>query len=357
MSRQPVEAFPVGERLQEELEGRGWNQADFAEIIGRPAQFVSEIIAGKKEITRESATQIAAALDTSPEFWLRYQDQYHLWKHAQDADSKKQLADVRLRVQLNNQVPLAILRRRGVITAESTEAQVEQLCDLLEIKELGEQPHFSVAARRSNVDEGLSALQIAWLACVRRSARDVEVDTYAPEKLRELAKQLTRIVKEPQAFAALPSLFAQAGVRLIYVALFPSSKIDGASFVMDGTPVIGLSGRGQRLDKLVFTLLHEIAHILLGHVGDDGVVLDEGNLHDDDQEDQANDLAAEWALPHPLPPIPARISKVWITDIARQQGVHSIVIVGRLQNKRILDWRTVLAKNAPTVTDYLEDWA
>ncbi len=69
-----AEVFPAGELLADELAARGWTQADFAEVLGRPAQFVSEIISGKKEITREPAAQIAAALGTSAEFWLNLQD-------------------------------------------------------------------------------------------------------------------------------------------------------------------------------------------------------------------------------------------------------------------------------------------
>ena len=37
-----AEAFPVGEYIEEELEARGWSQADFADILKRPAQFVSQ---------------------------------------------------------------------------------------------------------------------------------------------------------------------------------------------------------------------------------------------------------------------------------------------------------------------------
>lgn len=70
MNAVPAEVFPAGEFLADELEARGWTQAEFAAILDRPAQFVSEIISGKKEITRESATQIGAALGTSAEMWL-----------------------------------------------------------------------------------------------------------------------------------------------------------------------------------------------------------------------------------------------------------------------------------------------
>jgi HTH-type transcriptional regulator / antitoxin HigA len=52
----------------------------------------------------------------------------------------------------------------------------------------------------------------------------------------------------------------EAGVRLVYVEAFPSSKMDGCAFALDdGSPVLGISGRGKRLDKVLFTLLHELA--------------------------------------------------------------------------------------------------
>lgn len=94
-----AEVFLVGEHLAEELDARGWTQADFAEILGRPAQFVSESISGKKEITRESAEQISAALGTSAEFWLNLQDSYLLWKQAQDSHTRESLDAVATRAR------------------------------------------------------------------------------------------------------------------------------------------------------------------------------------------------------------------------------------------------------------------
>jgi HTH-type transcriptional regulator/antitoxin HigA len=345
----------VGEHLLEELEARGWSQAEFAEILGRPAQVVSEIISGKKEITRESAAQISAALGTSPEYWLRYQDQYHLWRQAQDEGARRQLDDVRLRGRLNELAPLAVLRKRGVITATTLRGQADQLCQLLQIDSIGDEPRLPMAARRSNIGDQVSPPQLTWLACVRRQAEYLRVSTYAPVHLRALAARLSREVRNPSAFAALPTRFADAGVRLVYVEAFPSSKIDGASFDMNGTPVIGLSGRGQRLDKVLFTLLHEVAHIVLGHIAD-AVILDEDNSHGRHQEREANELTANWTLPGPIPAVPERVGQAWLTTVANVLGVHPIVVVGRLQNDGVLSWRSVLAKDAPTVTRYLQDW-
>lgn len=52
--------LPAGKLLLAELTARSWTQDQFAEILGRPAQFVSEVEGGKKMITRPSALQIAA---------------------------------------------------------------------------------------------------------------------------------------------------------------------------------------------------------------------------------------------------------------------------------------------------------
>jgi HTH-type transcriptional regulator/antitoxin HigA len=146
------------------------------------------------------------------------------------------------------------------------------------------------------------------------------------------------------------------GVRLVYVEAFPSSKLDGCSVTMDGVNVIGISGRGKRLDKVLFTLLHEAAHIYLGHLEELDLILDEE--HDDQQgrETEANDQAAHWVLPARLPRPPARVTYGWIQNLAAQHGVHPMVIIGRLQNQHLLNWRTTLVKGAPTVTDELRHW-
>src|SRR5947199_4428156 len=77
-----ADILPAGEELAKTLADRGWTQAEFAEILGRPPQFVSEIISGRKEITRDSAAQIAAALGGSPEELLAQQDRYFFWRQS-----------------------------------------------------------------------------------------------------------------------------------------------------------------------------------------------------------------------------------------------------------------------------------
>jgi HTH-type transcriptional regulator / antitoxin HigA len=86
-----------GDRLAAELAVRRWTQTDFAEIIGRPLQMVNEVINGKKEITRETAAQIGAALQTGASYWLEIQDEYLLWELLGKEPVRLKLNEIRQR--------------------------------------------------------------------------------------------------------------------------------------------------------------------------------------------------------------------------------------------------------------------
>ena len=357
----PVGQVPVGVVLGRELEVRGWSQADFAMVLGRPTQFVNEILNNKKELTRESAAQIGAAFDQSPEVWLTLQDQYLLAEQGKDDQTRIRLEEVRLRARLNEAAPIELLKKRGYLRGATLGALEAEVLELLEIESLDEEPAFSAAARRANKNEGLSILQRAWFACVRHEARrNMPTKRYNEAGLTKLATTLSRTLLTPDVFEDLPERFRAVGVRLVFVDAFPGSKIDGGAMFVDGHPVIGLSGRGKRLDKIVFTLLHEIAHVVLAHVDDDRYIvedLEESYASADKQEKQADSEAGSWVFPRGFPDVPSRIGGPWVEQVAAETGVAPIVIIGRLQHFRRLDWRTTLAKNAPTVGDALATWS
>ena len=76
----PDLAIPPGEVLAEELGARGLTQSQLARQMGRPLQAVNEIVRGKKRITGETALQLAEALGTSADFWMRLESDYELNK-------------------------------------------------------------------------------------------------------------------------------------------------------------------------------------------------------------------------------------------------------------------------------------
>jgi HTH-type transcriptional regulator/antitoxin HigA len=142
----PAEAFPPGDYLREELAERGWAEGEFAEIIGRPVQAVSEIVNGKKDITPETALAISAALGTSAEFWLNLQSAYRL--HQVRTSDIPKIRPVERRALLRSLVPVRELQKRGWLPETSDTDQLEAaVCGLLRINDIGESPRLAMAAR------------------------------------------------------------------------------------------------------------------------------------------------------------------------------------------------------------------
>jgi antitoxin HigA-1 len=77
----PTDRIPThpGEMLMEEfLIPMELSQVRFAAHLGIPLQRVNEIVNGKRGVTPETALLFAAALRTSPEFWINLQGSHDL---------------------------------------------------------------------------------------------------------------------------------------------------------------------------------------------------------------------------------------------------------------------------------------
>lgn len=80
----PTHRIPThpGEVLWEEfLKPLGLTQVAFAAHIGVPVQRINELIRGKRGVTPETAWLLAAALNTTPEFWVNLQSAHDLVKN------------------------------------------------------------------------------------------------------------------------------------------------------------------------------------------------------------------------------------------------------------------------------------
>lgn len=349
----PAEAFPPGEYLADELDARGWSIADFADIIGRPVQVVSEIINGRKAVTPQTATEIAAATATSAETWLRLQSVYDLWRFNRGSGPTTQ-SPVSRRARLAALVPVRELVARGDLPEGDLDAQESEVCRLLGLASLDEAPRFALAARRSGFASTLSPAQLAWVALARRSTATIDAPPFDQEGFAVVVERLSRTVAEPSDIADLPRRFAAVGVRLTYVPFLSGSKIDGAAYWDDG-PAIALSGRMPSLDSILFTLLHECAHLTLGHV-DGGQVVDEDLSSPSTltNEQTADELARAWSIPGPVT-VTAPFSRKRVEAEAKRLGVHPALVVGRLQYERHIPWRNLNGLK-PSARDALAEW-
>src|SRR5690348_8346313 len=140
----PAHVPSPGRTLEMQLERRGWTQRDLADITGRPIQAVNEIIRGTKQITPETAIELAAALGTTPEFWTNLETNYRVWKALQSPETRE--PEIARRSKLYALLPIAELRRRKWLPETSDLDELEQaVCSFLGIRSLDEKPKLSVA--------------------------------------------------------------------------------------------------------------------------------------------------------------------------------------------------------------------
>jgi len=226
---------------------------------------------------------------------------------------------------------------------------------LLGVDDLGAQPSYAIAARRSNEDAELTPQQVAWLARVKRLGETKNVPSYDSEATSALANDLVHRLHGPTELSDVANWLAACGIVLVNLLPLKSSKMDGATMFLDnGTPVIGLSSRHDRMDGYVFTLLHEMAHLLLGHIDEFGITIDEdidsqGELTG--REREANDVAASWILPADALLPPGRPTLGAIIPYAGRYRVHPCFIIGRIQRER-KDW-SLLRRQIPRVRPFV----
>jgi len=77
--KQPKNPFHPGEILLEEfLQPAELTQAEFARKLGWTRTRLNELIKGKRNITADSALDLARALNTSAKLWMNLQATYDL---------------------------------------------------------------------------------------------------------------------------------------------------------------------------------------------------------------------------------------------------------------------------------------
>jgi len=71
-------AIHPGEQLQEELEALSMSAAGLARQIDVPANRISQILKGERDITADTAMRLGHFFGTSAQFWMNLQSIYDL---------------------------------------------------------------------------------------------------------------------------------------------------------------------------------------------------------------------------------------------------------------------------------------
>ncbi len=351
----PARVPSPGRIIRRELEARGWTQKDLATITGRPEQMISQIVNARKQITPETALQLAAAFGTSVDFWLNLETNYQLHEACQTYDA----SEIQRKSRLHSIAPVTELLRRGWITAQESLDSLEQaVCQFLDIAYPSQTPHLAVNFHQSEAYTPEKAAQIAWVKRVEHLAREQEVTDFDRAQLEMALPDLLAFAASVEGVQHIPDFLQKLGVHFLIVPHLPGTYLDGATFVLDNHPVVALTLRHDRIDNFWFTLLHELAHIIAGH---EGLYLDDLDQEAEEQaEIEANRLARDWlvdaeALKQFIAATSPYFSHTEIERFATTQNRHPGIIVGRLHHDEVITYRHsrgFLVKVSP----YLKAW-
>ena len=111
MTRRPVHP---GEILADELEALGLSSAELARTLDVPANRISQIIAGKRSITADTALRLGRYFGSSADLWMNLQKIYDLDLAAKGRPEGFHLLDRhRIGAGLRRQDAPAVLEQRG----------------------------------------------------------------------------------------------------------------------------------------------------------------------------------------------------------------------------------------------------
>ncbi|MFQ4140105.1 HigA family addiction module antitoxin [Nodosilinea sp. PGN35] len=339
----PARVSPPGRILNRELEARGWTQKDLAEIMGRPHQTINGIINGNKQITPETAIELAEALGTSAEFWTNLEAKYRLHLAQKEVSGSPETREISRRSRLYSFAPVAEMIKRGWIqAADSIDVLEQEVCRFFEIDQIGDVPNLAVNCRQSeNRDPEIQA-QLAWMKRVEIVVRDQKLPTFDRAKLEAAIPEILALSSKAENVALVPDKLLSLGIHFAVVPHLGKTYLDGAAFYIESRPVIALTLRYKRIDNFWFTLMHELGHIFAGHKGSYLDNMD--NLEVNQEETEANQLATNWLLnSHELSILVKTTAPYFsvekIQKFALDQNRHPGILVGRLQKDKEIPYK------------------
>jgi HTH-type transcriptional regulator / antitoxin HigA len=339
--------FPMGwpdpvEAIKFRMDQAGLSARDLVPLLGSRAK-VSEVLSGKRSLTLQMIRALHEHLGIPAEVLLR-QPGATLPEVPADIDWSR--------------FPLAAMAKLGWIDSGlNFKDQAEEIIRSLMnraggINVLPEALYRKNDGTRQNAKMDAYALK-AWcyqlLSQARVSALPI---AYRQGSItQDFARNLVRLSWLQEGPRLAKEFLANHGIHLIYLPHLPRTHLDGAALKLpDGTPVIGLTLRYDRLDNFWFCLCHELAHVAL-HMqkGIDEAFFDDLSLGDvegietDDKEAEADQWAQEALIPAEVwaaSSVKENATPTAVVELAHELGIHPAIVAGRvrkeLHNYRLL---------------------
>lgn len=323
-------ATPPGATIKEQIVDRGMTQKEFAIRMGMSEKHISKLINGDVHLTPDVAERLELVLGIPAYFWNKLEAIY-----------QEKLVKVRRDTELEQEESVAkrypykdICRWLGHEPSRKKGQEVIDLCRFFEVSRLQvleNQALTPIACRKMGDTEKSHYILLSLAQLAKRQARDMDVAAFSKEKMKKVITEIRRLTAKISLDfkEQLIHVFKGCGVALVFLPEVRGSFLHGITFEGENHKVVlGIGLRGKDADRFWFSLFHEIAHILLGHI------YQEKGISEED-EASANAMAADLLIPR------ESIRKFYnerlfsiekIKKFADEQGIGAGIVIGRLQH-------------------------
>ena len=345
---QPDYAVAPGAVLDEHREAATMTQAELAQRLGFSAKHVNRLLAGLEPVTPETALKLEAVFGLPAHVWLGMEARYreHLARAAEQDSMAGELVWL-------ERLPHRSLSKLGWLPKglRGTEL-VRGLRVFFGVGSLDYLPDVwgstQAAYRKTEAFQLHEWALLAWLAQGEREAERIACRPFDAAALRTALPELKALSRLPGVAFARPLVerCAAHGVAVVVLPAPDGARVCGATrWIGKDKALVQLSLRYKTDDQLWFTLFHELGHVLL-HGKREQFIDFERNADVSAQEREANDFAARTLIaPADMIRFIANgdVSRTAVQAFAAAQGVAPGIVVGQLQHRGVVEFRSALS--------------
>lgn len=326
-------ATPPGATIKEQLNDRGMSQKEFAARMDMSEKHISRLINGEVALTPETALKLEMVLGIPAKFWNNLEAIYReKIVKAEDENAKDADAEIARNFPYSEMAKLGWVPETRKVSEKVS--YLRKYFGIVSLALLENKQITRIACRRLAITKKSDLALMAWAQEAKIEACHVQT---SPINIKKLISEIPEIRKmtllKPKEFCPLlRSALNECGIALVFLPHLKGSFLHGATFLDGKKIVVGMTARGKDADKFWFSLFHELAHIVIGHIG-------QLNGTTEDDEKKADMWARDILIPNDdfeRFKNGNNYSKKSVLQFAQKQGIAPGIVVGRMQVEGII---------------------
>ena len=256
-------AIPPGYTIKEQLDDRGIKQKEFALRMEMSEKHISKLINGEVLLTTDMALRLEMVLGISAQFWLNLENIY-----------REKLTKIKIENSMDKDIEILklfpydhMVNLNLIPDSEKESERVINLRKFFEVSRLGlllENNKLNVLCKGVINHKENNYLLMIWSQEVKLEARKCITGSININKLNKIINNIVRLLDSNSInnLNQIKEILAKCGIALIVLPKIGDLSINGITFIDGSKIVIGISQN----ENLKVSLLHELGHIVLGHI-------------------------------------------------------------------------------------------